>query len=87
MSAFKDPFSDGIKLGSCSCGKHHSQAAHDAALAKAADLPVEANEESLNRRTIESAIMRAVFPDDGERRRFLRAVGRSLQRHQRVCIG
>lgn len=77
MSAFKDPFSDGIKLGSCSCGKHHSQAAHDAALAKAADLPVEANEESLNRRTIESAIMRAVFPDDGERRRFLRAVGRS----------
>ncbi|MBP5986509.1 MAG: ABC transporter substrate-binding protein [Azonexus sp.] len=77
MSAFKDPFSDGIKLGSCSCGKHHSQAAHDAALAKAVDLPVEANEESLNRRTIESAIMRAVFPDDGERRRFLRAVGRS----------
>ena len=77
MSAFKDPFSDGIKLGSCSCGKHHSQAEHDAALAKAADLPVEANEESLNRRTIESAIMRAVFPDDGERRRFLRAVGRS----------
>ena len=50
MSAFKDPFSDGIKLGSCSCGKHHSQAAHDAALAKAADLPVEANEEALNRR-------------------------------------
>ncbi len=77
MSAFKDPFSDGIKLGSCSCGKHHSQAEHDAAQAKAADLPVEANEESLNRRTIESAIMRAVFPDDGERRRFLRAVGRS----------
>ena len=65
MSAFKDPFSDGIKLGSCSCGKHHSQAAHDAALVKAADLPVEANEEALNRRTIESAIMRAVFPYDG----------------------
>ncbi|PKO33982.1 MAG: nitrate ABC transporter substrate-binding protein [Betaproteobacteria bacterium HGW-Betaproteobacteria-7] len=77
MSAFKDPFSDGIKLGSCSCGKHHSQAEHDAASAQAADLPIEANEESLNRRTIESAIMRAVFPDDGERRRFLRAVGRS----------
>ncbi|MBK7897901.1 MAG: ABC transporter substrate-binding protein [Betaproteobacteria bacterium] len=77
MSAFKDPFSDGIKLGSCSCGKHASQAAHDAAQARAADLPIEANEEALNRRTLESAIMRAVFPDDGERRRFLRAVGRS----------
>ncbi len=77
MSAFKDPFNDGTQLGSCSCGRHHSQAEHDAALAKAADLPVEANEEALNRRTIESAIMRAVFPDDGERRRFLRAVGRS----------
>lgn len=77
MSAFKDPFNDGTRLGSCSCGRHHSQAEHDAAQAKAADLPVEANEEALNRRTIESAIMRAVFPDDGERRRFLRAVGRS----------
>ncbi len=75
MSAFKDPFHAGTHLGSCSCGKHHSQAEHDAA--QAADLPVEAGEESLNRRTIESAIMRAVFPDDGERRRFLRAVGRS----------
>ncbi len=77
MSAFKDPFSDGIKLGSCTCGKHHTQAEHDAAHARAADLPMEANEESLNRRTIESAIMRAVFPDDRERRGFLRAVGRS----------
>ena len=77
MSAFKDPFSDGIKLGSCTCGRHHSQAEHDAAHARAADLPVEANEEALNRRTIESAIMRAVFPDDRERRGFLRAVGRS----------
>ena len=72
MSAFKDPFSDGIKLGSCTCGRHHSQAEHDAAHARAADLPVEANEEALNRRTIESAIMRAVFPDDRERRGFLR---------------
>ncbi len=74
MSAFKDPFNDHAALG-CSCGKHHSQAEHEAAMA--ADLPLQANEESLNRRTLESAIMRAVFPEDGERRRFLRAVGRS----------
>jgi putative intracellular protease/amidase len=30
----QDPFSDGIKLGSCACGKHHSQAEHDAAHAR-----------------------------------------------------
>ena len=74
MSAFKDPFNETSALG-CACGKHHSQAEHEAALA--ADLPLAANEESLNRRTLESAIMRAVFPEDGERRRFLQAVGRS----------
>jgi nitrate/nitrite transport system substrate-binding protein len=77
MSAFKDPFHAGTRLGTCTCGKHHSQAEHDAAAARTVDLPSDANEEALNRRTIESAVMRAVFPDDGERRRFLRAVGRS----------
>ncbi|HNC61435.1 MAG TPA: CmpA/NrtA family ABC transporter substrate-binding protein, partial [Rhodocyclaceae bacterium] len=77
MSAFKDPFHLGTRLGCCSCGRHHSQAEHDAATAQAADLPLQAGEETLNRRTIESAVMRAVFPDDVERRRFLRAVGRS----------
>jgi len=78
MSAFKDPFHLGTRLGCCSCGRHHSQAEHDAATAQAADLPLQAGEETLNRRTIESAVMRAVFPDDVERRRFLRAVGRSI---------
>jgi nitrate/nitrite transport system substrate-binding protein len=77
MSAFNDPFKDDVTLGSCSCGKHHSQAEHNAAVSHSSDLPVNAGEESLSRRTIESAIMRAVFPDDSERRRFLRAVGRS----------
>jgi hypothetical protein len=42
---------------------------------------MEANEESLNRRTIESAIMRAVFPDDRERRGFRGR--RPLDRHGR----
>ena len=50
MSAFKDPFDDATRLGSCSSGRHHSQAEHDAA--QAADLPLDAQEEALNRRTL-----------------------------------
>ncbi|GAB4061932.1 CmpA/NrtA family ABC transporter substrate-binding protein [Uliginosibacterium sediminicola] len=76
MSAFKDPFDHRNQLGagSCSCGRHHSQAEHDAA---ALDLAADASDEAMNQRVIESAVMRAVFPDDAKRRRFLQAVGRS----------
>jgi nitrate/nitrite transport system substrate-binding protein len=75
MSAFKDPFNAQLGLGPCSCGQHASQAEHDAA--RSTEPPLTADCEALNRRTLESAVMRAVFPNDGERRRFLRAVGRS----------
>ena len=70
MSAFKDPFDPALALGACSCGEHRSQADHDAAR-------VEDTTEALNRRVIESAVMRALFPQDAMRRRFLRAVGAS----------
>src|SRR5690349_5911880 len=53
----------------CSCGQHASQSEH---LAQAHAAP---DAEALARSTIESAMVRALFPDDRARRRFLRAVG------------
>jgi len=57
-----NPFDPEVGLG-CSCGAHASQAAHDQ------------SEEALNRSVIETAVMRALFPQDAVRRRFLGAVG------------
>jgi len=48
----------------CCCGRHASQAEHELDDA-----------EALNRRVLQSAAIRAIFPRDGERRRLLRAVG------------
>src|SRR5258705_7268645 len=60
--AMPNPFDPAVRLG-CSCGAHASQAAHDQ------------SEEALNRNVIETAVMRALFPQDAVRRRFLGAVG------------
>jgi nitrate/nitrite transport system substrate-binding protein len=79
VSAFNDPFSATHQLGAaCGCGEHTSQAAHDAAHASPAHSePLENDIEALNRRVIESAVMRSLFPHDAVRRKFLRAVGAS----------
>jgi nitrate/nitrite transport system substrate-binding protein len=71
MSAFDDPYDPNMKLGGgCGCGRHASAAEHAAdPLARAAD------SERLAGRAVESAVMRALFPEDGMRRRFLQAVG------------
>jgi nitrate/nitrite transport system substrate-binding protein len=62
MSAFDDPFDPEVKLGrGCPCGAHRSQAEHDAA--------------ATGGRLVEQAVMRALFPRDELRRRFLTAVG------------
>jgi len=62
-----NPFDPNVILHpGCSCGQHASQSEHELAEA-----------EALNRRVIESAVMRALFPRDIERRRFLSAVGAS----------
>ncbi len=75
MSAFSNPFNPGVRLGAgCDCGKHASQAEHELAIA---DEPHSDDAETLNRRVIESAVMRALFPQDETRRRFLHAVGSS----------
>jgi nitrate/nitrite transport system substrate-binding protein len=81
VSIFSDPFDSNIRLR-CSCGTHASQAAHDAAAQRApADRPgasgrssADLNETALSR-VVEQAVMRALFPQDGVRRRFIQAVG------------
>src|SRR5712672_2400332 len=75
MSAFSNPFNPGVRLGAgCDCGKHASQSEHELAIAGE---PQSNDVETLNRRVIESAVMRALFPKDETRRRFLHAVGSS----------
>ncbi|MEW5965471.1 MAG: CmpA/NrtA family ABC transporter substrate-binding protein [Pseudomonadota bacterium] len=68
MSGFDNPFDPDTQLhrGGCSCGRHTSEAAHDAAMK---------DEEARVSRVVESAVMRGLFPDDRMRRNFLRAVG------------
>ena len=69
MSSFRDAFNLKNRLSrrSCACGAHGSQAEHDAAAA--------ADEALRLKRVVEGAVMRAIFPADAERRRFLQAVG------------
>src|SRR5712672_4578018 len=75
MSAFSNPFNPAVRLGAgCDCGRHASQAEHELAIV---DEPRSDDAETLNRRVIESAVMRALFPQDETRRRFLNAVGSS----------
>ena len=69
----------------CSCGKHHSKKEHDAKPERAAKYEHAAQHERaaqavvdhevLGREVVESAMVRALFPDDRARRRFLGAVG------------
>lgn len=73
MSMFSNPFSEKFRLKrSCSCGQHESEAAHDAATRAAA-----LDEEGRYREVVASAVVRAMFPDDVQRRGFLKAVGAS----------
>ena len=67
MHKVYDPAAD---LGApCSCGQHASQSEH---LAQANPVP---DAEALGCSTIESAMVRALFPNDHARRNFLRSVG------------
>ena len=70
MSIFSNPFDSKTRL-SCSCGRHVSQAEHDAISARSATLAGE----DLTSNVVEQAVMRALFPNDATRRKFLQAVG------------
>src|SRR5687767_14081780 len=70
MSIFKDPFDAKNLLGRrCSCGGAHAQGDHDRLEA------VPAAEERRWNRVVDAAVLRAVFPADATRRRFLKTVG------------
>ena len=58
-----NPFDPAAHLTGCSCGAHASQAAHDA------------GPDARLRRAVETTLLRAIFPNDSNRRAFLRAVG------------
>src|SRR5258706_3371335 len=73
MSGFKNPYDPNVKLSAgCACGAHATPAEHDAAVEARS---LECGSEALHARVVESAVMRALFPHDEMRRRFLRAVG------------
>ena len=71
MSMFHDPFDHEAKLShGCTCGGHEDQATHDADLARG-----KTDTDALCSNVVDQAVMRALFPRDAERRRFLKAVG------------
>src|SRR5271166_4684742 len=74
MPVFDDP-SDADKPmegSGCACGAHKNEAEHDARhnIRSFEDLPIA-------EQAVTSAVMRALFPKDIERRSFLKAVGAS----------
>ena len=76
MSTFDNPFDPdrGLRSFGCSCGRHVSEAAHEAA----AQLQIRASIESEQKRyegVVASAVMRAMFPKDAARRALLKSVG------------
>ena len=76
MGLFDNPFNSRSRLARCSCGRHSSLDEHDAAIQFEAR-EVTAGEETRITRVVESAVMRAIFPEDRNRRAFLKAVGAS----------
>jgi len=58
----------------CACGGHATQAQHDAEEAKRAEMRA-ADPEALSQDFVEATLVRALFPQDSMRRKFLRAVG------------
>src|SRR5450830_117141 len=83
MSEFFSPYdADRPLLLKCSCGREHSAADHQAearAEAAAATLrqrSLSSEFEAYSNEFIEAALVKALFPQDEIRRRFLRAVGK-----------
>lgn len=70
MSIFSNPFDSKVRLR-CACGQHASDAEHQASVSSRVGDSLEAQQN----RVVEQAVMRAVFPQDALRRRFLQAVG------------
>ena len=83
MSEFFDPYNaDRPLMLKCSCGRNHSPADHhaevaaDAAAATLRARSEPAEFEAYSQEFIEATLVKALFPQDQERRNFLRAVGK-----------
>ena len=70
MSIFSNPFDSNIRLR-CSCGRHATEQEHAAEKGRLADK----DQDALLNNVVEQGVMRALFPSDNMRRRFLKAVG------------
>lgn len=81
MSAGLDPYdADRPLLMRCACGQHASAAEHGQAEAAIGTLKARSESDDFIASAnafIEAALVKALFPQDALRRRFLRAVGRS----------
>ncbi|MEZ5704287.1 MAG: CmpA/NrtA family ABC transporter substrate-binding protein [Burkholderiaceae bacterium] len=84
MSEFFDPYNaDRPLMMKCSCGRDHTVAEHQAEQASAEQATRTLRErsetaefEAYSNEFIEATLVKALFPHDGMRRRFLRAVGK-----------
>jgi nitrate/nitrite transport system substrate-binding protein len=77
MALFKNPFDADRRIRSgCDCGRHESQSQHERAM-RAEAVEVSASEDGRYARVVENAVMRALFPQDEQRRFFLKQVGAS----------
>lgn len=77
MALFKNPFDADRRMSrGCDCGRHESQSEHERAL-RAEAVEVSASEEGRYGRVVENAVLRALFPQDAQRRFFLKQVGAS----------
>lgn len=75
MSEHFDPYdADRPLMMGCSCGRHRSSAEHAAAELRARSETAEF--ELYSNEFIEASLVKALFPQDAVRRRFLRAVGK-----------
>ena len=70
-----DPYdADRTLLSGCSCGRHANEGEHDAAAVRELQARA-ANPDALSQDFVEAALVKAIFPRDSVRRRFLKAVG------------
>ncbi len=77
MALFKNPFDADRRIRrGCDCGRHESQSAHERAI-RAEAVEISATEDGRYQRVVENAVMRALFPQDAQRRFFLKQVGAS----------
>ena len=78
MSIFnQDPLSAAATYQGCACGQHTSAAEHEASTLTSVPNSTASSEDQLFNRSIQGGILAALFPNDIERRQFIKAVGSS----------